>query len=196
VTNSLEKRNYSITLPPGPLPSAPPGGRIYVSGPIATKEGCNVVLDSDRKILISEGTSNEKIIDILEDLTRIAKDDFFVDMDEEVDYLELTSELDILSDADPREKIEDFFEGIEAIKKFNEILGTKTSLFSIDITPKGETPTSKKWFHITIEPRVATPRRVYYVRAVYRDDNKDAVVKFTREINSKILNLIKIIEAS
>jgi hypothetical protein len=184
--DSLKKRGYGVPPSPRPVPTGP---RVYVGGHIATKEGCTVDVNIDRKIIASEGNSIERVIKSIEELMDIAKKDFQLNLEEDIDYLELISDIIIESDTNPVENIERFMGDKYSV--FNEIMGIETSPYSIKIVPKGFPPASKKWFDITIGPRVTRPDREYYVSIIYRDANIDNVLTFIREVNSKILSLIR-----
>jgi len=183
--DSFKRRGYSVPPSPRPLPSGP---RVYVGGHIATKEGCSVEIKDEKQVIASEGRQVENVIKSFEDIMDITKEDFQVDLDEDIYYFELTSELIVKSDESPIKKIERFMG--DKYRVFDEIMGNETSGFTIRIVPKGLIPSYKIWFDITIEPRVTMAEREYYVNIVYRDENIDNVLAFTREIDLKILSLI------
>lgn len=82
LVESLKKRGYSIPPPPRPPPT---GSRVYVSGHIATKGTCFVDINADRKIIASEGSSIKDIIKSIEELIDIAKSDFWLNLEEDVE---------------------------------------------------------------------------------------------------------------
>ena len=184
--DSLKKREYSVLPPPRPAPTGP---RVYVGGHIATKEGCTVDVNDDRKIIASEGSQVENIIKSVEELMGIAEKDFRLNLERDIDYIELTGELIVKSEGSPIENIEEFVG--DKYNVFDEIMGIETSAYSIRMVPKGYLPSNRKWFDIRIEPRVTMPEYEYYVDIVYRDENIDNILTFAHEVNSKILSLIR-----
>ncbi|MDI6810407.1 MAG: hypothetical protein QMD80_01785 [archaeon] len=183
--DSVKKRGYGVPPSPRPIPSGP---RIYAGGHIATKEGCTVEVKDERQLIASEGTQVEDVIKSFNDVMDISREDFHVDLERDVHYFELTSELIVKSDESPIENIERFMG--DRYKVFDEIMGNESSAYTIRIVPKGLIPSHKIWFDITIEPRVTMAEREYYVNIVYRDEKIDNVLTFARDVNSKILSLI------
>lgn len=183
--DSLKKREYSVPPPPRP---APTGQRVYVGGHIATKNGCIIDVNEEKKTLAGEGSQVENVIKSIEELMDVVEEDFRLNLERDVDYIELVSDLVVKSDKSPLKDIEGFNNKYSA---FNGIMGMETSAYSISIVPKGFLPSSKKWFDIRIEPRVTTPDREYFIHAIYRDENIGDVLAFAREVNSKILSLIE-----
>jgi hypothetical protein len=80
------------------------------------------------------------------------------------------------------------------MEKFSEILGKDVTLYNLRITPKEALPGGKSWLDITIEPRVTMPESVYFVNVVYRNKDRSDVLRFSSEINMRILRLIQSIE--
>jgi hypothetical protein len=188
--NSLRKRGFQIE---GPLPSIS-GARAYLGGRLATKDGCMVDIDPDRKILANDGSNFEDVMKIHQELIVMAAEDFKVDLDKETDYLEMIASVTVRSGKSPLKEIQDFFKGLKGMEKFSEILGKDVTLYNLRITPKEALPGGKSWLDITIEPRVTMPESVYFVNVVYRNKDRSDVLRFSSEINMRILRLIQSIE--
>jgi len=118
----------------------------------------------------------------------MVEEDLRLNLERDIDYSELVSDLVVESDKSPLIDIGRFNNKYSV---FNGIMGMETSAYSISIVPKGFLPSSKKWFDIRIEPRVTMPDREYFIHAIYRNENIDDVLAFAREVNSKILSLIE-----
>jgi hypothetical protein len=190
--NSLRKRGFQIE---GPLPSIS-GARSYLGGRIATKDGCTVDIDPDRKILANDGSNFEDVMKVHQELIAMAAEDFKVDLDKETDYLEMIASVIVRSGKSPLKEIQDFFKGFKGMEKFSEILGKDVTLYSLRITPKETLPSGKYWLDITIEPRVTMPESVYFVNVVYRNEDRSDVLRFSSKINTWILKLIQSIEGT
>lgn len=188
--NSLRTRGFQI------IESLPPvsGARAYLGGRFATKDGCMVDVDPDRKILANDGRSLEDVMKIHQELILMATEDFKVNVDKETDYLEMISSVVVRSDKNPLKQIQTLFKSLQQIGKFSEILGTEVTLYSLRITPKETPPGSKHWLDIRIEPRATMPESVYFVNVVYRNDDISDVLRFSSEINNRILQLIQAVE--
>ena len=183
--DSLKKRGYSVPPPPRPVPTGP---RVYVGGHIATKNGCVIDINEERKIVAGEGSKIDNVIKSIEDLKDMVEEDFRLNLERDIDYSELVSDLVVESDKSPLIDIGRFNNKYSV---FNGIMGMETSAYSISIVPKGFLPSSKKWFDIRIEPRVTMPDREYFIHAIYRNENIHDVLAFAREVNSKMLSLIE-----
>jgi hypothetical protein len=185
VIDSLKKRGYNVFPSPRLIPV---GQRVYVGGHIATKKGCTVEINDDRELISIEGSQIENVIQSFEEIMDMAKEDFQLDLENDVNYIELITEIKVKSDGNPIEKIDKFIG--DRYRIFDEIMGIDTSGFSIRIVPKGFRPSDKEWFDITIEPRLTMAEREFFIKIVYRNENIENVLLFTRDVNSKILSLI------
>ncbi|MFA6373804.1 MAG: hypothetical protein WCW68_14380, partial [Methanothrix sp.] len=79
IVDSFKAKGYAVAVPPGALPS---GGRVYLGGPIATKakESITVIAKEESKVLMVEGLSINKVIASTEEIIKIVKEDFLLDM--------------------------------------------------------------------------------------------------------------------
>jgi len=192
VAESLKKRGYIIP----PLPPLPRGPRIYIGGRIAMKDDCTVDIDDSRKLIASEGSSVQSTINTLKELMVTAKEDFYIDLDKETDYLELLADMVVVTEKNPIESIGKVFEENKYLKRVNEILNIDSSIFTFGVAIKGGNPASKNWLDIRLEPRITMPTRGYDVHIVYRDGDVSKVLEFASKVNLKIEELIKEMEGA
>lgn len=185
---SLSNRGYIInTEPPLPLPT---GQRVYVGGHIASKKGCFIEVNDDRKLLASEGVSIDNVIASARDVIDIAKEDFKLNVERDINFCELASSFAMAEGDRPLEAIRRF--SGDSYKIFNDILGAETAGSSIRIIPKNGYPSNKKWFDITITPRFLIEDNEYYIDIIYRDEkNIDGVLEFTSQLPDKMNEIIK-----
>lgn len=186
--DSLRKRGYAIPTLPQSIPS---GQKAYLGGYVAAKEDCVVELNPDKQLLAVEGFPGNNI-KIIRELMSIAVDDFYVNLEEELDYTELSSHYLIKSDNNPLESIRKL--KCESFDKFNKVLDAETAPYSVSIVPNGLSPNNKNWFDIRIEPRFTMPTHSYNIDVVYRNENYENVLSFSEVVNSKVYSLIEIIE--
>lgn len=175
-------------------PIFPTGPRAYISGRIAVRDDCVVDVDADRKLVASEGRSAEEVVDVMEELMSIASKNFRVNFKKELSYLELVAHLIVTSEKNPLRSMGKFSKKHASLERFDEILGTNTSFLNIAIVPEDVPPNSSKWFDIRISPHLTKFSREYYVSVVFRDQEVEKVLDFTRQVNAKMMNLIKEIE--
>jgi len=178
------------------MPLLPRGPRTYIGGHIAMKDNCTVDIDDGRKLIASEGSSIESTLNTFKELMVAAKEDFYVDLDKETDYVELVADIVVVTEKNPMESIGRAFEENKYVKRINEILNIDSSIFTFGVSPKGGNPASKNWSDIRLEPRITMPTRGYDVHVVYRDSNINNVLEFTSKVNSKIKELIKEMEGT
>jgi hypothetical protein len=186
ILNSLASRKYRIETPP---PSLLGGARIYAKGNVASKDGCFIHLNEDRKVIACEGRSIDNVISSAKDIIDISTTDFKMNIPNDVDYCELTGSVVILESGNPMDAIKAFSDGNYGV--FDEILGGESAGYSIRIVPKNGFPTDRSWFDIVIEPRFATANREYYIEIVYRKEKDvESVLNFATQLNMKIIAII------
>jgi hypothetical protein len=190
--DSLDKAGYRL-LEPHP-PPIPPTHRAYVSGRIAEKEDCTIVINSDRKFIGVEGRSPQSVIRIYQDLFSIIEKKFEFSIDEERDYLEFVAEGIVRSRHMPLNKLTEAFKETEVVKKVCKILGEEVGIYTIAFVPRGVLPSSGEWFDIRIEPHITLPSREYDFSVVYRSKVRDKVLKFLNEAESKICSVVGTID--
>jgi len=190
VFDSLKAREFEIARPPAPFPTGP---RIYMSGIVARKRKVLIDLDNNRNLVGVQGDSIEETLQIFSEVMDILREDFFVNMNEELDYVELIAHYLIKSDRNPFEVVQNSME-LKFKDRFQQILNTETSDYRFSIVPKGVLPSSRKWFEISISPKLTIPKKAYWVEVVFRDTNHNTVTTFASNLNSTISNIINTIE--
>ena len=142
-------------------------------------------------MLAAEGNSLNKVISSADELIKIAGEDFHLDLNRDISYLELVVSLVVKTDVNPTINIQKFFGKGHDV--FNDIMGVETSSRTINIVPKGYPISSVNWFDITIEPRQTLPESAYYIDVVYRDRDIGKVMDFTRELIVKLNEILNVI---
>lgn len=193
IINSLESREYKITLPE-PRPPAPSGARMYIGGRLAMKEGCFVDIDPDKKIIASEGMEVAAILRTIKELLDISTKDFGLDAKSDIAFAELSSEIIVESESDPSKCLSASFEGLDLLDKFSEIVQTPVSVFRIGLAPKDSAPSMIDWFDLNIEPRILAAKREYVVRVIYRKTKWEETIQFTQQVEETVLKLIRTLE--
>lgn len=171
ILNSLTSRKYAILAPPQPVRS---GARIYINGHVATKSGCYIELNSDKKIIACESNIVDSVITSFNDIVDLSKTDFKLNISEKLDFCELSGSV-VVSDGDPTDRIKIF--AADRYHIFDEIFGDETACGSIRIIPKNGVQTDRKWFDITITEKIPSADKSYYVEFVFRNGNNFESVK-------------------
>lgn len=185
--DSLKKRNYSLQ----PLPEIPPGPRAYISGHLAMKDGCLIETNNDKKILAVEG-NNTKFVQIMKDLISLSQEDFNINIESDLDFMEFTGNFIVITDKRPIDAFSKFRP--EIFDKFSKVLGGEATLFGIHLVPNNLLPSSKNWFDIQIQPRLTKSEKEYYVSTVYRSEDMGKVMEFSENIGTKVTSIITLIE--
>jgi hypothetical protein len=141
----------------------------------------------------TEANSIENMIGAFLEIMNILKEDFFVDLNKELNYVELIAHFLVFTDANPLASLQDFTK-IRNRKAIDEILQTQTSDYRVSIVPSGMLPSERKWFEINISPKLTMPTKAYWVEVVYRDETHDRVTSFAEKSIQTISRLIEIVE--
>ena len=190
VFDALKAREFEVGRVPVPFPS---GVRVYFSGAIARKRDVWIDIDSNRNIVGTEGVSVEDTIQTFSEVIDMLREDFFVDLNKELSYVELIAHLIVFSAKNPLQTLQSYAESKKQ-KEFDKIFGDLTSDYRVSIVPRAVLPSSRKWFEINVSPRLTMPTKAYWLEVVYRDETDDSVVSFARNLNPTIVNLITVIE--
>jgi hypothetical protein len=185
---ALKERKYSLQE----IPSTPPGPRAYVDGYIAKKNGCLIETNNERKLLAVDGLEEVKFVQIMQDLISMAQKDFNFNLNLDLDFMELSVNVIVVTEKNPI----DIFRKLrsEKLDKFYEILENESMFFGLRIAPKNLLPSSKNWYDFQIQPRLTCSEKEYYISAIYRSEDGEKVMNFSRNINSKLVALISLIE--
>jgi len=192
VFDALKGRGFDIGHPPIPLPTGP---RVYLTGTIARKSGVLIDIDENRNLIGASGESIENAMQILSEILSILREDFSIDLDTELNYVELISHYLIKSDHNPFEVLQDC-SGMKFKNIFQKILGTPVSEYRYSIIPSGTLPTSRNWFEITVSPKITMSTQAYWVEVIFRNTTCETVTAFASNLNSTISNIINSIEGT
>jgi len=190
VFDSLKSRGFELGRPPAPLLT---GLRVYVAGVIARKNNVLIDVDSSRKLVGAEGGVIEQTLQVFSEVLSIIREDFFVDLDKETDYVELITHYLVKSDKNPIEMVQNASE-LRFKDKFKQVLGMEVSDYHFSIVPRGVSPSSRNWFEINISPKLTMPNKAYWVEVIFRNVKCDMVTSFASNLYSTISTIINTIE--
>jgi len=178
------------------VPVFPHGQRSYLSGRVAMKYDCAIDVDSNRQLIASEGRSLDNTINAMKELLAITTKEFNIKLKKELIFIELIANLIVTSENNPLHVMDEFSSQHPILEEFNDIMGIKTSFLAIELVPKGINPNSTKWFHIKLTPHHTASKKEYYVEAIYREKEPEKVLNFAKKINSRVMNLLKVLEGN
>ena len=186
IFDAMRQREYQFPSMPGTIPI---GQRTYVEGPIGMKNDCLVEISNTKKTIGIEGEAIENVVNTMKEIIQMSADDFKL-MKRNMNYLELISDMLVISERSPIEAVENFGKNYEL---FKDILNVATASYSIKIVPRNVNPSNVNWFDILVEPRVTRPDREYFVHIIYRNEDFEDVMTFADNISSIVSSITKII---
>lgn len=190
VFDSLKARGFEIGRPPAPFPTGP---RAYVSGLIARKHNAFIDIDNNRNLIGAQGESIEDTLQTFSEVMDLIREDFSVNLDKELDYVELIAHYLIKSDKNSFRIIQNSIES-KFDERFQSILNVPTAQYRFSLVPKGVLPSNRKWFEISVSPRLTMPTKAYWVEVIFRDRTPQPVTDFATNLDSTLTNIINTIE--
>lgn len=190
IIDSLEKRAFQVGRPQIPVPSSQ---RSYMEGSIARKDGIFVNLNNYQKLFGVQGTSTDKALKIFLELLDILTDDFNVDLDNDIVYVELIGHYLVKTEKNPYEVITQSVE-VKNKEKIESILKNKIVNYRMYLSPENISFQSPNWFEINISPRVIMADNAYWLESIYRNVKPDSVIEFTENINPTIERILETLE--
>lgn len=188
---TLSNKGFEIIAPPPPV--ALPGARLGFKGDLAKKGKCIIDINPDRQILGVKGVDFGEIDVVYKELKEIIQNDLDINIEKRIRFYELTGEYEIESNKRAIDSIANLFAQNDFVSKCTSILDNEVTIFTIRLVSKGQIPNQEEWFDISIEPIVLKPS-LFLLSAVFRSKNESKVLTFARTSESKILELIRLIQ--
>ena len=188
LVDSLSKRGYNIPL--RELPPVPFLGRLGGVGIIARKNGFEIYTNTDRQIITIKGVvSFTEFNPIIQELKGILKEDFDIEVSQNLRYCEVLAKLRIKREG-AIDKIREV--AVKDISELKELAG-EYSLVGFRVGSKKTLPTQSNWFDIEVHPTWTNPNKSFDINIVYRNESEDGVIKFAKNIEKVALYVIEII---
>ena len=187
LVDSFSRRAY---ITPTELPPVPFRVRVGGAGIIARKDKFEIYADTDRQIVgIRSSVSFSEFDPIIQEIKKILKEDFDIDISQNIQYCEVLASLKIEKENAINEirKV-----SIKDIQQLRELVG-EYSLVGFRIGSKISLPTQSNWFDIEVHPMWTNPNRFFSVNIVYRNESEDNVIRFARNLEKVGLYVLEII---
>ena len=188
---TLSNKEFEIIAPP-PI-RAPPGTRLGFKGDLAKKGRCLIDINPDRQILGVKGVNFEEIEEVYKELKEIIQNDLDINFEKRIKFYELTGEYEIESDKRAIDSIANLFAQNNFLSKCTSVLDNEVAIFTIRLVSKGQIPNQEEWLDISIEPVVLKPS-LYLISVVFRSKDESKVLTSARTSESKLLELIRLIQ--
>lgn len=187
----LSSRDYRIISPPPPRISPP--ARLEFIGNLAQKGGCVIDINPDKQILGVKGVDFEEIEQIYEELKEIIQNEIGSNFEQKVRFYELIGEYSVESDKRAIDSIANLFAQNDFLSQCSSVLDNELSIFTVRLAPKGQIPNQEEWFDINIAPHILKPS-LFVISVVFRSKDESKVLTFARHSESKLLELIRVIQ--
>jgi len=163
---------------------------------VATKGTIEVHSNAERRTLGVRGqTSTKDLIDAYMELMNINFDILGVDT-ANIIFHEFLGDFTVSTGADPMHVLATANKEVKVIHRIGEIFGIQASASAIRVVSvsKGSSPTSAKWFNMTIEPLYVSFHKRYHISIVHRDTISDPLVEMLKHLETRLKQVIKVVE--
>lgn len=188
--NNLTTSGFLLAQPGTVLPN----NLVTTPNDIAIRRNTVVSLNTQKMVVGVAGTNPLEILETFTNLEPILTNSG-MNTEDDIRFYELLAEYNIASENNPVKKIQNFFGPLSSISKFDEVMGSDSSLFTIRIVPKDVVIDQENYYEARIEPLVVQQDSTYYFYLIFRNKERAIVEDFTRNLNNKISSLVEIIES-
>ncbi len=172
----------------------PFGARLEISGFIARKGKTSIRLDSDKQVLAVHSPIITDVIEGLNFQETLLKKEFRLETESLSSFYELTAEVYLKSKGNPLESWRAHFANDPLLNQVSNRLKKPVSPYGLRFASKETPPNHPDWFEIMFSPSVLAPSEMHEVRIVYRNHQREDVMKFAQQADSFIYALQAIIE--
>ena len=177
------------------LPPAKARMRVSFAGEIARKNGTTIDGNSDRGILGVTAKSYDSAMATYDELRAIINNELKIDIEKRSRFFEIIAEYKFDSIKNPLKSICKTFGKTRPLKEISDILGHKTSMYSIRLVSEGKIPNQEEWLDITIDPDVIKPDSTYNIVVIFRSSQKGIVEQFGKDLEARLSKVIGTIES-
>jgi len=181
--NILEERGYTVK---GPEIAQRPDL-------LAIKGTVEVFSSSERRTVGVRGlTSIRDLVDAYTELIKINFDSLGVDP-ENILFHEFIGNFTVSNSVNPMNVLSKVNQKVDVIRKIGSVFGIEASAIGLNIVLKGSSPTSKRWFNISIEPFFVSYSKRYHISIVYRDV-LDSVTELVKHLENRLKQVVSKLE--
>jgi energy-coupling factor transporter ATP-binding protein EcfA2 len=171
----------------------PPPTRVRFGGEIGRKGETAVEVETDGGDVWVVGRSLQEAQSSFEELVKVVDSEIGVLLHNHVKFYWAMGHYRIATGKAPYSEIAKV-ENKECVNQLSKIIGQDLSSFSIRLGSKNATPNDLTWTDIAIEPDTID-ERLYHVGVVFRNPDKEMTETFVKDLENKLLRLIKAVEA-
>lgn len=160
---------------------------------LATKGDIELALNQDNKILGVRGRDTGATILAFQDLRRFCFEQLAPSPGLTTHYLEFDGQGWAESGSNPLETLARFWGSFRPLGELAKLVETEVTNYGVQLTPPKD-PNDPSWFHIYIEPLVASSNSRYRIRYIWRGPDVDEMLGKFAEVDDTLKRLISIIE--
>jgi hypothetical protein len=162
--------------------------------PIATKGDIELVINQDNKTIGVRGRDTETVVASFQELR-----DFYL---ERLDpspglathYLEFNGQGWVRSKANPTQVCSGFWADYAPLQGLGRLLEMDITNFGLQLVPANRDPNDPNWFHIYIEPLIASSSKRYRIQWIWRGSDTVELLKRFSKVDETLQRLISKIE--
>ncbi len=158
--------------------------------PIATKGDIELVINQHNKTIGVRGRDIEKAVASFQELREFYLERLDPSPGLATHYLEFDGHGWVKSKASPVEVCSSFWANYAPLRDLGRLLEADTTNFGLQLVPPNKDPNDPNWFHIYIEPLVASSSRRYRIRWIWRGSDTEELLKKFSKVDETLQKLI------
>lgn len=177
----LPEQGYVL---PRPVTEPPPiGGRLEMTGHIATKGAIRLIVDAARAGIQLGGTDAIDTVSEFERLEEILRDQLGFDSRAHAQFYEVDAQVMVNSHQSPINTLRRRVDLGKLAENVGVLLGHPVAPFGVRFVTTDSLPTSEDWQELLIEPSLRSPEHSYYGILVFRRKKWEPVKDVALRIN-------------
>ena len=174
----------------------PPKFRAIIGGvgPIAQKQNVIVDINTEARVIGVVSPSIEDAIREFNLIEELFKKDLMLEL--KPHFYEVLFEAEIYTKNNPIKILNTIGENLGITSKLSKLIkNLNLSLWGIRLCKKFGSPDDADWYEIEIIPSINRSTKAYYTSIVYRKQNRDDVIKFSKNLLDFTKKLLTELEA-
>ena len=169
-------------------------GVIEGGKPIATKGDVELIINQDNKTIGVKGRDPANAVLSFQELRQFCSERLDPSPGLATQYVELDGQGWAKSEKDPTEICSRFWANYAPLRDLGQVLGVDVANFGLQLVPSNKDPNDPEWFHIYIEPLIASSSRRYRIRWIWRGSDMEQLLEKFSKVDDSLEKLISNIE--
>ena len=169
-------------------------GTLEPNQPIARKGDVELIINQDNKTIGVKGREIGRTIEFFKELRKFYLEHLDPSPGLLTQYIEFHGEGWAKSGNNPTTTFSSFWANNENLTKLGTIIGMDAVNFGVQLVPPHQDPNSPEWFHIYLEPLVASASMRYHVVYICRGHDVEQLLDQFSQVKELVRGLIIKIE--